>query len=69
MGGKVVAGGHREFGRANLSVIHDGDLFAAMPDKTSVWMSHGDQSPGPAGGRTSRRWFTPTCPFAAVRLN
>src|SRR5262249_27509425 len=33
----------REFGRARLTIQDHGDLFAGVPDSTTVWMSHGDQ--------------------------
>ncbi|MFN7337808.1 MAG: glutamine-hydrolyzing GMP synthase, partial [bacterium] len=43
LGGKVERADHREFGRAGLSVLDSTDLFAAIPDRCTVWMSHGDQ--------------------------
>ncbi len=33
----------REFGRANLHIVNREDLLAAIPERTAVWMSHGDQ--------------------------
>jgi GMP synthase (glutamine-hydrolysing) len=68
MGGRVVGAGRREFGRANLSIVDHAGLFATLPERTSVWMSHGDQVEGlgDAGFRVLAR--TPTCPNAAVSL-
>lgn len=42
-GGKVEAAGSREYGRANLSYIADGDeLFKGISAGSQIWMSHGD---------------------------
>lgn len=42
-GGKVEAAGSREYGRANLSYIADGDdLFKGITAGSQIWMSHGD---------------------------
>ncbi|MBX3360562.1 MAG: glutamine-hydrolyzing GMP synthase [Phycisphaeraceae bacterium] len=68
MGGKVSPAGHREFGRANLTVTDKSDLLAAIPGKTSVWMSHGDQVTGLGEAGFETLASTPTCPQAAVRL-
>jgi GMP synthase (glutamine-hydrolysing) len=55
MGFRVDKGESREFGRAALSIKDRKDLFGAIPEKTAVWMSHGDQvHPGPAGTPTLR---------------
>jgi GMP synthase (glutamine-hydrolysing) len=42
LGGKVGASVSREFGRTNLEVVNHDTLMAHVPDKTAVWMSHGD---------------------------
>ena len=42
-GGKVAPSNLREYGRANLTTIHDQtDLFAGIKEDTQVWMSHSD---------------------------
>lgn len=42
-GGKVEASEIREYGRANLSVIKDGEaLFEGITENSQVWMSHSD---------------------------
>ena len=66
LGAGVVAAQRREYGRANLSILDRTDLFANMPDSTTVWASHGDQV-GELGDDFVRLAATQTCPFAAVR--
>lgn len=68
MGGDVTHGAHREFGRAALTINDSRDLFAAIPDRTTVWMSHGDQVTNLGSTRFECLASTPTCPNAAVRL-
>jgi GMP synthase (glutamine-hydrolysing) len=42
-GGEVQASEHREYGRANLSFVNDGnDLFKGISNHSQVWMSHAD---------------------------
>jgi GMP synthase (glutamine-hydrolysing) len=46
LGGKVEAGHHREFGRAEIEITHHTKLFGttwAVGAKPTVWMSHGDR--------------------------
>ena len=68
MGGRVDRANHREFGRAQLDVRSSRELFAAIPDRTTVWMSHGDQVQGLGDLGFEVLASTPTCPYAAVRL-
>ncbi|MBO7596376.1 MAG: glutamine-hydrolyzing GMP synthase [Bacteroidales bacterium] len=43
VGGKVEPAGTREYGRANLNFIEDGNpLFKGFDKDSQVWMSHGD---------------------------
>lgn len=47
-GGSVDPHDHREYGHANVQVVHTGDahmdaLFAGVGSEATVWMSHGDQ--------------------------
>jgi len=67
LGSTVKNAGDREFGRANLSIRDRSDLFAAVPEKTTVWMSHGDQVTDLDRSLFEPLASTPTCPFAAVR--
>ncbi|MBF0594835.1 MAG: glutamine-hydrolyzing GMP synthase [Candidatus Omnitrophica bacterium] len=43
MGGKVNKCKDREYGRAELFVDSNKDLFANLPTNLTVWMSHGDE--------------------------
>jgi GMP synthase (glutamine-hydrolysing) len=51
-GGKVVAGGGREYGRAMVTVEEPAGLFAGFctGEETQVWMSHGDHVDTPPPG-------------------
>ena len=40
-GGNVEQAGHREYGKAEISVKTDSKLFANTPKEQDVWMSHG----------------------------
>jgi len=66
LGARILPAQHREYGRADLTILDKADLFAHMPDTTRVWASHGDQvqSLGPAFDNLAG---TRTCPYAAVR--
>jgi GMP synthase (glutamine-hydrolysing) len=53
LGGKVEAGHHREFGRAEVEVTHDTPLFDGVwrkGERYPVWMSHGDRVTHPPEG-------------------
>lgn len=46
LGGRVTPGSHREFGRADVTVVADNALFSGVWSKGNaypVWMSHGDK--------------------------
>jgi len=66
LGAEVIPARSREYGRAGLAILDKSDLFAALPDETLVWASHGDQvaHPGPGFVKLAE---TKTCPWAAVR--
>ena len=66
LGAEIIAAQKREYGRTKLQIIDKSDLFANMPDSTTVWASHGDQV-GQSGRDFVRLATTDTCPFAAVR--
>jgi GMP synthase (glutamine-hydrolysing) len=42
LGGRVIKGETREYGRASLHVVGDSDLFKGLGRVEQVWMSHGD---------------------------
>ncbi|MCB9844521.1 MAG: glutamine-hydrolyzing GMP synthase [Phycisphaeraceae bacterium] len=69
MGAAVTPASHREFGRASLSILNDDPLLRSVPDRTTVWMSHGDQVSGLEAASLVPLAATSTCPFAAVRSN
>ncbi len=66
LGAEVIAAERREYGRTNLSIADKKDLFANLPDSTTVWASHGDQV-GQLGNDFVKLAETETCPYAAVR--
>ncbi|WDT76102.1 MAG: glutamine-hydrolyzing GMP synthase [Candidatus Manganitrophus sp.] len=43
LGGRVARATKREYGRADLLIDDSSDLFKGLPNRTSVWMSHGDR--------------------------
>ncbi|RLB59625.1 MAG: GMP synthase (glutamine-hydrolyzing) [Deltaproteobacteria bacterium] len=52
LGGQVQPSRRREYGRAELEILDDGDLFRGLgrSERTPVWMSHGDRVEKPAPG-------------------
>ncbi|MBO7721565.1 MAG: glutamine-hydrolyzing GMP synthase [Kiritimatiellae bacterium] len=65
LGGRVVPGSEREYGRAEIKLAGGSPLFAGLPDTLEVWMSHGDRVEElPAG--FSPAASSPTCRFAAM---
>jgi len=68
----VLAGGHvaraarREYGPADLLVDHGEDLFADLPNRLPVWMSHGDQVTALPGAFQVLA-HTDNSPYAAFR--
>ncbi|MBX3380553.1 MAG: glutamine-hydrolyzing GMP synthase [Phycisphaeraceae bacterium] len=67
LGGRVDRSDHREFGRAIVGLSDRSDLFASLPEKMTVWMSHGDQVRESGEAHFETLASTPTCPQAAVR--
>ncbi len=66
LGATVARADHREFGRASLSIADSGKLFLSVPNRTTVWMSHGDQISDLAAAHLAPVASTETCPYAAV---
>jgi GMP synthase (glutamine-hydrolysing) len=66
LGCSITPAHHREFGRANLQIIDEGGFFKAIPQRSTVWMSHGDQV-GNIDQSFDTLASTPTCTHAAVR--
>jgi GMP synthase (glutamine-hydrolysing) len=44
LGGKVRAADQREYGHADVEIQKDSRLFRGVPERLSVWMSHGDEA-------------------------
>jgi GMP synthase (glutamine-hydrolysing) len=66
LGGKVVPGAQREFGKTELRVPKPDSLFAGLNDHLVCWMSHGDRVDAPPPGfETLAR--TENAPVAAMR--
>ncbi|MEA3189740.1 MAG: hypothetical protein QOD77_322 [Thermoplasmata archaeon] len=49
-GGRVRAGASPEFGRVEIEVLDDGDLFQGVPSPTVVWGNHNDEVEAPPPG-------------------
>jgi GMP synthase (glutamine-hydrolysing) len=65
LGGTVEQSTVREYGRATLTIVHHGSLFAGLESTMESWMSHGDSvSKLPDGFSTIGR--TMDCPQAAI---
>jgi len=68
MGGKVVPGTEREYGKMPIEILPGNPLFADLPSTITVWMSHGDRVEI-IPGNFERGAFSATCPFAAIYDN
>ncbi len=65
-GGEVVKAEKHEYGRAELQVIDHSDLFSEIPNRFTVWMSHGDRVLKiPPGFEPIAK--TENAPYAAIR--
>jgi GMP synthase (glutamine-hydrolysing) len=68
LGGRVVPGNTREFGRAEIEIVASNALFDGIWTQGSshqVWMSHGDKVEDlPAGFTVTAK--TPSAPYAAI---
>jgi GMP synthase (glutamine-hydrolysing) len=65
LGGKVDPADHREYGPATITVEGDHPLFAGLPERLDVWMSHGDHiTQMPEGFRVLAT--SPNSPIAAM---
>jgi len=66
LGGEVSRAARREYGRAQLHITAAEDLFADVPNPTTVWMSHGDALTRlPEGFECIA--YTENSPIAAIR--
>ena len=68
LGGRVVPGESREYGKMPIEVMPGNPLFEGVPSTVIVWMSHGDRVEAiPAN--FERGAVSATCPFAAMYDN
>ncbi|RME90711.1 MAG: glutamine-hydrolyzing GMP synthase [Candidatus Hydrogenedentota bacterium] len=65
LGGKVEPAQDREYGKAHLKILQESSLFASLPDKSVVWMSHGDKVLSLPDGFVAIG-ETESSPFAAI---
>ncbi|KAA0213313.1 MAG: glutamine-hydrolyzing GMP synthase [Leptolyngbya sp. PLA3] len=66
LGASIEKAESREFGRAALHITKAGGFLEAVPQRTAVWMSHGDQVRDLNPEQFTTLATTPTCPHAAV---
>ncbi len=67
-GATIKPATEREYGKANINVANNNNgLLRSVPDKTTVWMSHGDQVQDLDTNIFETIASTPTCPYAAVK--
>lgn len=65
LGGKVIPGDKREYGKTELDIIDKSTLFKGIESQTVVWMSHGDTvCEAPEGFHISAE--TPSTPLASI---
>ena len=65
LGGKVESSNVRQYGRAEIEINSDSLLFSGLPQKQTVWMSHGDKVTKLAPGFKEDA-SSDDCPFASV---
>lgn len=66
LGGRVVPGESREYGKTEMETVPGNELFTGLPEKFIVWMSHGDRVEKiPEGFKVSAS--SANCPYAAIR--
>ncbi|HTL98243.1 MAG TPA: glutamine-hydrolyzing GMP synthase, partial [Holophagaceae bacterium] len=65
LGGQIHRSTSREYGKSEIEVSGESVLFAGLPQKQTVWMSHGDHvEVAPKGYTVTAK--TPTVPVAAM---
>jgi len=66
LGGRVVPGTEREYGKMPVTVAADCALFDGVPAGITAWMSHGDRVESLPEGFSACA-SSSTCPFAAMQ--
>lgn len=65
LGGEVTCPDKKEYGLANIDIVGTSALFESVPDKSQVWMSHGDSVVRiPNGFKVIAS--TPNCKYTAI---
>jgi len=64
LGGKVEKAAAREYGKTEVCLDNNVEMFAGIPEKTVCWMSHFDYISQLADGFKTTAW-TANCPVAA----
>ncbi|MBO4553760.1 glutamine-hydrolyzing GMP synthase [bacterium] len=65
LGGRVVPGKEREYGKMPIETSKDNPLFKGIPSTITVWMSHGDRVEA-IPSSFERGALSATCPFASM---
>ncbi len=65
LGGKVIPGTKREYGKAELVIDDETNIFAALDKTITCWMSHGDLLKEPPAGFKALA-HTDNTPYAAI---
>ena len=65
LGGRVVPGAEREYGKMPIETMKDNPLFKGIPSTIVVWMSHGDRVEA-IPSSFERGALSATCPFASM---
>jgi GMP synthase (glutamine-hydrolysing) len=66
MGGKIEGHSLKEYGKTELEILDEDELFQSLDHRQIVWMSHGDQVKSLPKGFTILA-KTDTCPIAAYK--
>lgn len=65
LGGEVICPEKKEYGIANIDIVAKSEILAAVPDRSQVWMSHGDSVVRiPEGFEVVAS--TPNCKYTAI---
>lgn len=69
LGGEVIPGKAREYGKAKMKIEDSSDLFAGLEGEIQVWMSHGDKVNKPPAGDFKVLASTSNTEYCAVQVN
>ncbi len=65
-GGSVTPANEREFGKTEIECDSKSDLFFGLPEKQTVWMSHGDRVAGIPNVKVIAK--SDNCPYGAIEI-